>query len=306
MLVQEELARVNVSGGSAVAVGVFDGVHRGHQFLISRLIENARKRSLSSVAVTFHPHPRLVLRPDETVTYLTSLDERLELLRGLGVDHVAVVTFTSDLANMSAREFVSLLCNELRMRSFFIGSDQAIGRNREGTADVLQALGQEMGYTVEVVPPVIISDPHKVSSTAIRAALAEGNMPAVAEQLGRPFSLRGPVVLGDQRGRLIGFPTANIAIGADRALPAFGVYVTRAYLGETCYKSVTNIGRRPTFQVHGVTVETHILDFDGDIYGRELRIELLKMVRPEMRFSSVDELKQQIQRDIEAVRSELA
>lgn len=301
-LARRELSRVAPGHPCAVTIGVFDGVHRGHQHLVGLLLERARQQQLTSVAVTFNPHPRTVLRPGTAVTYLTSLEERVELLQGLSLDAIAVLAFTSELAQLSARDFLALLAEELEMKLLVVGSDFALGRNREGTVGVLRQVGRDLGFRVEVAA-LLAEDGDKVGSSAVRQALAAGDVERVARLLGRPFSLRGPVVVGARRGRSIGFPTANIALGLDRALPAFGVYVTRAYLRENAYPSCTNIGIRPTFDAEPrPTVETHILDLDEELYGQELRIDLLHRLRGELRFDSVDDLAAQIGRDIHSTR----
>lgn len=303
--IREELRRAGVDRETVVTIGTFDGVHRGHQYLLGRLKEEAARRGLACAVITFHPVPRAVIRPQVPVFYITSLDERIDLLRRQGVDFVVPVTFTSDVANLSARQFVALLREEMRMRVLVVGPDFALGRGREGTPEVLADLGREEGFEVVVVPP-LTHERERFSSTTVRKALAEGDMETVQEVLGRPFTLEGPVVRGQERGRLLGFPTANIAVGADRALPAFGVYVTRAWVDGKAYPAVTNIGRRPTFDNGAPTVETHILDFEGDLYGREICIELLSRIRGEQRFSGPEELRAQIQRDVEAARRKLA
>ncbi len=305
VLAREELGRAALGRDTAVAIGVFDGVHRGHRYLIGRMVERGRQEGLATMVVTFHPHPRLVVQPQTTLTYLCGLEERIELLRALGVDSVAILTFTSALAQLSAREFVSLLVEELRMKLLVVGADFALGRGREADAQALEAIGREMGFAVEEVGLLTVSD-EKVGSSATRLALARGDMETVASLLGRPFHLRGPIVRGAERGRSLGFPTANIALGLDRALPAFGVYVTRAHLGEGTYPAVTNIGLRPTFDENKTTVETYILDFEGEVRGQELRIELLHRLRGEMRFPDADALKEQIEKDIAAARAYLA
>jgi riboflavin kinase/FMN adenylyltransferase len=302
ILAREELARVAPGAETAVTVGVFDGVHRGHLYLLDRLQERARTLGLVSGVVTLHPAPFQVLHPKEPAAYLCSLEERIELLRNAGIDFVAPVTFTSELAQLSARDFVQVLVEELRVRFMLEGPDHALGRGREGTVAVLNELGREMGYQLEVLE-AFTEGGLVVSSTAVRSALGEGDMRRVAELLGRPFSLRGPVVEGARRGKSIGFPTANIAIGADRALPPFGVYVARAYLGEGRYKAVTNIGRRPTFDRGERTIEVYLLEYQGaDFYGHDLHIDLVERLRPEKRFASADELRAQIQRDVAAVQ----
>lgn len=306
ILAPDELARAAPGADTAITVGVFDGVHRGHLYLLSRLRERARALGLASGVVTLHPAPVQVLRPDKPVAYLCGLEERIERLRDAGVDFVAPVTFTSELAQLSARDFVQLLVNELQVRFMLEGPDHALGRGREGTVAVLAELGKGMGYELEVLEALTEGE-LVVSSTAIRSALAKGEMRRVTERLGRPFSLRGPVIEGARRGKSIGFPTANIAVGADRALPPYGVYVTWAYLGEARYKSVTNIGRRPTFDKGERTIEVHLLDYlGGDFYGHDLRIELLDRLRPEKRFASADELRTQIQRDVAAAEAALS
>jgi riboflavin kinase/FMN adenylyltransferase len=302
-LARRELARIAPGRPSAVTIGVFDGVHRGHQHLVAELCERARAEGLAAVAVTFNPHPRTVLRPGVAVTYLTSLEERVELLQALGLDAVGVLAFTSELAQLSPRDFLALLVDELQMRLLMVGPDFALGRNRSGTIGVMRQVGEELGFRVEVAP-LLAEDGEKVGSSSVRQALSEGDVERVARLLGRPFSLRGPVVTGDRRGRRLGFPTANIAIGLDRALPEYGIYVTRAYVRETAHESCTSIGIRPTFDVEPHrTVETFILDFDEDIYGQEMRIEVLERLRGELKFESADELVAQMHRDAEQTRA---
>lgn len=301
-LAREELARAAPGRPSAVTIGKFDGVHRGHQHVVGLLRELARVRDLASVVITLHPSPITVLRPGTLVTYLCSLEERVALLRSLGVDSVGVLSFTSELAQLSYREFAALLAEQLDLRLLLVGPDFALGRDREGTVERLRDLGDERGFEVEACP-LLDEDDAKVGSGAVRRALAEGDMEAVSRLLGRPFALRGPVVRGEERGQKIDFATANIAVAPDLAIPKFGVYVTRAYLGEAVYPSVTNIGERPTFGAGRPTIETHLLDFDGVTYERELRIELLQRLRDEQRFSGVDELVEQIRHDVVATRA---
>ena len=301
-LARRELSRVAAGRPCGVTIGVFDGVHRGHQHLIGVLLEFARREGLASVAVTFNPHPRTVLRPGTALTYLTSLEERVELLQGQGLDSVGVLAFTSELAQLSAEDFLTLLVQELEMRLLVVGPDFALGRNRAGTIGVMREIGERLGFRVEVAPLLAEAD-EKVGSSAIRQALAAGDVERVGRLLGRPFSLRGPVVAGDRRGRTLGFPTANMAIGLDRALPAYGIYVTRVYVRESAYESCTSIGIRPTFDVEPrPVVETFILDFDEEIYGREMQIDLLHRLRGEERFASAEELVAQMEKDVGATR----
>jgi len=302
-LARRELARIAPGRPSAVTIGVFDGVHRGHQHLVSTLCDRAQANHLAPVALTFNPHPLTVLRPGSAVTYLTSLEERVELLQSLGLDAVGVLAFTSELAQLAPRDFLGLLCEELQMKLLVVGPDFALGRNRAGTLDVIREIGSGLGFEVEV-PSLLTEKGEKVGSTTIRHALADGDVKRVALLLGRAFSLRGPVVTGDKRGRTLGFPTANIALGLDRALPAFGIYITRAYVREATYESCTSIGIRPTFDVEvRPTIETFIIDFDGDIYGEEIRIDLLARLRGEEKFASAEDLIAQMNKDIEDSRA---
>jgi len=301
-LARRELSRVAPGRPAAVTIGVFDGVHRGHEHLVRRLMDAARRQGLAAVAITFNPHPRSVIRPGTAVTYLSSLEERVEQLQALGLDAVTVLPFTSELAQLSAQDFLAMLVDELQMKCLVVGPDFALGRNRAGTIGVMRQAGEELGFRVEVTE-LLAEEGEKVGSSSVRQALSEGDVERVGRLLGRPFSLRGPVVRGDQRGRTLGFPTANIAIGLDRALPAYGVYVTRAYLREAAYESCTNIGIRPTFNVEPrPTVEAFIMDFDADIYGQELRIELLHRLRGELRFEGAEALVDAMHRDIRDAR----
>ena len=303
MLVEEELARALPEHDTALTIGVFDGVHLGHEFLIKKLKERASDGGLLSVVVTFHRHPRLVLSPRSNLTYLTSIKERIRLLESLGVGCVVTLSFTRELAELSAREFVGLLQKYLRMRSLVVGSDFALGKRREGDALKLESLGEELHFSVEVVEPMECEG-EVVSSTAIRFALSQGDMIKVSQLLGRRFTLSGQVMKGDQRGKTLGFPTANLVPDPEQALPPNGVYTTRAFVNETAYPAVTNIGVRPTFDDGKRVVEVHILDFEErELYGHEIRIELVHRLRGEVRFSGADELKAQMQRDVEQTRA---
>ncbi len=297
MQIEEELAELSPEKDMLLTIGVFDGVHLGHQYLISQLTEHTRRQNLLSGVVTFRQHPREVLSPQTKLPYLTSLAEKVSLLKNEGVDAVITLSFTRELARLSVRQFVSLLKKYLRMRGLIIGPDFALGRNREGNADTLRKLGQDMGFRVTVIPPVRVND-EMVSSTAIRDALADGDMKKVASLIGRSFSLQGRVTTGAGRGSELGFPTTNLDIDPKQALPAEGVYVTWAHIDDKAYQSMTNIGRRPTFGGNGRTVETYILNYQGNLYGRELKIDIVERLRGEKRFDTVEELKKQIAEDV--------
>jgi riboflavin kinase / FMN adenylyltransferase len=303
-LAREEMRRASLGRPLALSLGKFDGVHLGHQALVRRLQTEAAARGLATGVLIFHPNPQTVLRPGTRALSLTSLDERIDLLYSLGLDTVVPVTFTSELAQSSAEDFARSLKEDLQMALLLAGPDLAIGRGREGTPERMRELGQQLGFEVSIIP-FEAQEGEKVGSGAVRSALAHGDLHEVARLLGRPYSLNGPIVRGAGRGRTIGIPTANIAVAADRELPAFGVYATWAYLGEQRLESVTNIGLRPTFNDGPPSVETLILDFEDDIYGRELKIELIAMLRGEVKFDNIDALKQQINRDILDARKAL-
>ena len=303
LLVREELRRSRTPGDHALTIGVFDGVHGGHQMLIRRMLDEGRSRGLTGGVLTFHPSPITVLRPDIPFSYLESLEQRVEHLLELGVDFVSVVGFTSEVAQVSAEDFVRLLHEEANMRVLVVGEDFVLGRAREGTTERLSELGEEIGF--EVVPvPLLEASADAVSSTRIRQALEQGEMETVERLLTRPFALRGPVLRGEERGRTIGFPTLNIGVSADRALPSNGVYVTRATLADgRSFEACTNIGVRPTFDGQERRVETHLLDFEGDLYGEVVTVQLLRRLRAEQKFDGVEALTAQIARDVEATRA---
>jgi riboflavin kinase/FMN adenylyltransferase len=298
---EKELAGLSPDKDMLLTIGVFDGVHLGHKYLISRLKELALKQRLASGVVTFRQHPQEVLSPQTRLPFLTNLEQRVNLLKGEGVDAIIPLSFTAELAKLSARQFLGLLKKHLRMSGVVIGPDFALGRNREGDSETLRRLGQEMGFGVTVVPPVII-DGEVVSSTAIRKALAKGDMKRVQKLTGRPFSLHGRVVPGVGRGVQLGFPTANLEIEPEQALPPDGVYVSQARIDDQGYSSVTNIGKRPTFGTSERMVEVYILDYHGELYGRELEIDILERLRGEKKFDTAEELKKQIAQDVERGR----
>lgn len=288
---------------TALTIGVLDGVHLGHQALLRRLRDEAKKRALSPGVVTLHPHPITVLRPEIAPSYLTSLEDRIELMREAGADWVIPLTFTGEVSEVECEELAGSFVDRLRMRLMVLGPDAAFGRGApKDTAERMRKLGAERGFEVVQIEP-LMHDHERYSSTAVRKALADGDMPRVTALLGRRYRISGPVVHGFERGRTIGFPTANISVAADRALPGIGVYATRAYVAGHTLIGATNIGRRPTFDAGHISVETYLLDFEGDVYGERMDLEIVARVRGEVKFKSVDELKVQIAKDVEAARS---
>jgi len=302
MQVEEELAKLSLNKDTLLTIGVFDGVHLGHKYLLSQLTEHARQQNLLSVVVTFRQHPQEVLSPQTKLPFLTNLTERTNLLKSAGVEAIVILSFTSELAQLSAHQFVGLLKKYLRMRGLVIGPDFTLGRNREGNIDSLRLLGKDMNFTVIVIPPIMING-EVVSSTAIRSALASGDMKKVLGLVGHPFSLNGRVTSGAGRGLRLGFPTANLDVAPERALPPDGVYATWAYIDGKTYPSVTNIGKRPTFGGNQRAVEVYVLDYHRDLYGCELKIDIMARLRSEKKFDTTDELKKQITEDIKQGRA---
>ena len=302
MQIEQELAELSPGRDMLITIGVFDGVHLGHKHLISQLKEQARQQNLLSGVVTFRQHPQAVLSPRTRLPFLTDLSQRISLLKNEGVEAVVTLSFTRELAQLTAREFISLLKEYLRMRGLVIGYDFALGRDREGGSGTLHALGQAMNFTATVVPPLIL-DGEVVSSTAIRNALANGEMERVHKLSGRYFSLYGRVVTGVGRGVQLGFPTANLEASPEQALPADGVYATWAYIGNRAYPAMTNIGQRPTFGGGERTVEVYVLDYHSDLYEHEMKIDVIERLRDEKKFGTAEELKRQIADDIKQGRA---
>ncbi len=296
-----ELADASSSKPSVATIGVFDGVHLGHQHLFAQLKREATRIGGDTIVLTFKNHPRTVLQPGFTLTYLTGLEDRIEVMKSSGIDRVVALTFTREVSQLTAKEFISQVRERLDLKTLIVGPDFALGKGREGNFQRLTEIGQELGYAVLQAEPFMV-DGELVSSTAIREALKESSMPKVERFLGRPYSINGVVISGDRRGRTIGFPTANVDPTPYLALPGDGVYVTRAHLRGRALASVTNVGIRPTFDVGRRLVEVHILDFSEDIYGETLRVEFVRRLRPEVRFPNVHALVQQIKQDVEEAR----
>ncbi len=289
---------------SVVTIGNFDGVHRGHQVLLRRTVDAALSRGVRSVAITFDPHPAAVLRPGNGPRTLASLEERIDLLQAAGIDLVVVLPFTRELSQLTPEGFVErVLVERLQAVRVVVGTNFRFGHRAAGDVVALLEAGESHGYDVEAVAVRDLDDA-PISSSAIRAALEDGQVAWATRALGRPYRLDGEVVRGDGRGRSIGVPTANLAVPADRVVPANGVYVGHAEVGDRRWRCVTNVGVRPTFDAGElVTVETHLLDVDDpDLYGERLTVTFEHRLRGERRFDSVDELVTQIRRDVAAAR----
>ncbi|MGI9952031.1 bifunctional riboflavin kinase/FAD synthetase [Moorellaceae bacterium AZ2] len=290
--------------GCCLALGNFDGVHRGHQALIGLVVEKARGKGVASVVLTFEPHPAVVLAPGASPDLLTTQIQKEELIAGLGVDYLYFLPFSSSVASLSPEDFVTdLLWPYFRPSLVAVGFNYSFGRGGRGKADLLKTLGREIGFEVVVLPPVRIGE-QVVSSTAVREALAAGDLSLARELLGYWPTLAGKVVKGDRRGRTLGFPTANIAVPPEIKLPAYGVYACRMFLPDGTWRpGVANIGKRPTFgRGLSPTVEVYLLDFSGNLYGRQVRIELRFFLRPEKAFARREELIAQIDQDVRLAR----
>lgn len=290
--------------GAAVALGVFDGIHLGHRVLLATAVARARTAGLDGVACTFDRHPLETLTPGRAPLPIATLDERLALIAATGIDTTVVLQFDRALASMEPEAFVKdVLVERLRAREIVVGFNHRFGRGARGDAALLADLAHPLGFLPHVVPPLAI-DGVTVSSSEVRAALGRGDVERAARFLGRPYDLPGTVVRGAERGRTLGFPTANLAPDRPVLVPP-GVYACRLDAGEGERGAVTNVGVRPTFGESAIAVEAHVLDFAGDLYGRHVRLLFVARIRDERRFPSVDALREQIARDVEAARTRL-
>lgn len=289
---------------TVVTVGTFDGVHRGHQDVVSRLAVRARANGLASLLVSFDPHPLDVLNPELAPLQLTTREEKIAILDETSLDYLAIIPFTVEFAQRSAEEFVDeVLRARFRMAELLIGHDHSFGRGREGDLTLLRSLGAERGFSVDVVPPVVTSDGEAVSSTVVRRAIASGELDVARELLGRHYSARGRVVQGDSRGRGLGFPTLNLDLDAPRKLlPPDGVYAVEVVAPRGRFAGMMNLGGRPTFGDERRTLEAHLFDADGDFYGQQVEVAFVARLRGTHRFPDADALVAQLHRDAEAAR----
>jgi riboflavin kinase/FMN adenylyltransferase len=278
-----------------LVLGNFDGVHVGHQKLILEALKYARKKKLPCFAMTFDPHPQEVVNPGRGLCLLTTLSERIGLMRGLGVDGVMVKEFSEKISKLTPEKFIyDFLVRHLKVRKVFIGYDFAFGHKRTGTISILKKLGDKYGFAVNAVKPVMTHG-HLVKSSTIRDMLARGDFSKAVKLLGHPYTMTGLVVKGRGRGRKLGFPTANLSVAVDKLVPAHGVYVGR--VGSR--RCMVNIGSRPTFAEERFAIEVHIPGFHGNLRGKIIQVDLFKRLRDEIHFSDVEKLKQRIRKDIE-------
>ncbi len=288
---------------AALTIGNFDGVHLGHQALFRKVVEISRRTGGDKVALTFHPHPMKVLRPDNPPKLISTLEQKVELIMASGIDHLVCLPFTREFARTTASDFVEdILWRRLGVLDLVVGYDYACGRGREGDIEFLKRQGELLGFRVHVVPPVSV-DGKIVSSTAIRELVKQGQMREVRKMLGRYYQIRGVVRKGKKRGGpVVGFPTANLTINREDLCPKPGVYAVQVIHGESCYSGVINIGYNPTFGDNKLGAEVHIFDFNKDIYGHEIKVNLVSRIRDEKKFSGPEELAAQITADIKRAK----
>jgi riboflavin kinase/FMN adenylyltransferase len=287
---------------SHVTVGVFDGVHRGHQQLVAGMVEAAHAAGREAIALAFDPHPAAALGY-EPPPLLTTLEERADLLAALGLDVLVVLPFTQALAHTPAADFVAALLRHLHLAELWGGPDFALGHRREGNVPFLQRLGAQRGFVVRVVEPLMWGNA-PVSSSRVRDALQAGDIDQATGCLGRPYRLTGTVVHGDGRGGRLGVPTANLSLPPERLIPADGIYACLAHTERLgTHPAAANIGTRPTFDSHGITVEAHLIDFGADLYGQKLALDLIARLRDEVAFPNIGALMAQMQKDIAQARN---
>jgi riboflavin kinase/FMN adenylyltransferase len=293
--------------GTVITVGTFDGVHRGHRDVVERLVARSRSLKIPSALVTFEPHPLEIVNPTAAPLLLTTHYEKLEVLAETGLDYVAVLPFTPELAAFSAEDFVELvLRSRFRLRELLIGYDHGFGKQRAGNVDVLRILGERDGFRVEVVDPVATPDGHAVSSTSIRRAVAGGDLERAAAGLGRLYSVSGRVLEGSQRGRTIGFPTLNLGPPPPRKLlPPEGVYAVRVQTPGGPVGGMMNLGPRPTFGDAATSLEAHLFDTSGDFYAADVRIDFVMRLRETRKFASAEQLSKQLRHDERDARNAL-
>jgi riboflavin kinase/FMN adenylyltransferase len=283
---------------TVLTLGVFDGLHLGHQLIMKTVAERAREVGAVPTVITFDPHPRAVLHPESAPPLLQTFDQKIEALRILGIEQTIIIRFTNEFARVRAEEFLRDVIGErLQAREVYLGRGFAFGHNREGHIDLLKRVSGELGFHADEVPEVRLRG-QRISSSRVREVLAAGRVNLARRMLGRPYGVEGQVVRGDERGHQLGFPTANL-VPQNRVIPADGVYVTATLLENEWRRSVTNIGTRPTFEEESNRlVETHVMNWSGDLYGDVVRVRFLHRLRAEKKFASVDHLRTQIEKDI--------
>lgn len=300
MKIFHSLCDFSLTKKTIITIGTFDGVHIGHRKILEKIIHNAKELDCESLVLTFFPHPRMVLQENSSVKLLHTMKEKRTLLQKIGIENLIIHPFNKEFSQLTAEEFVKeILIDQLQIQKIIIGHDHRFGRNRTADINDLISFGEKYGFEVEQISAQEI-DEIAVSSTKIRNALINGTISLANEYLGYNYFFSGTVVQGQQLGRTIGFPTANIHIKEDyKLIPKNGVYIIKSYLNEVLIYGIMNIGNRPTVNGLNQTIEVHFLDFDKDLYGQEITIEVVEFIREEQKFDSLDTLKNQIQKDKE-------
>ncbi|MEQ1922191.1 MAG: bifunctional riboflavin kinase/FAD synthetase [Pyrinomonadaceae bacterium] len=293
----------NISKPTVLTLGVFDGLHLGHQRIMQTVVDRAKLTGAVPTAITFDPHPRAVLHPVSAPPLLQTLDQRLANFEVLGIKQAIVIPFTLDFAGQPAEAFLeNIVRDRLHAKEVYLGKGFAFGKNRGGNIEMLREVSSKLGFTADEVDEVQLRG-RRVSSSKIRELLAEGSVNLARRMLGRPYGVEGVIIRGNRRGHTIGFPTANLK-PHNRVIPRYGVYATATLIDGTWRKSITNIGVRPTFENDAEpSIESYIFDFDGDLYGDVLRVRFLHRIRDERKFNGIDELKAQIERDSARARN---
>ena len=298
MQVFENILEYKPSRESIVTIGTFDGVHIGHRKIITDMVAKGEKENLLSILLTFFPHPRMVLQKDSNIKMIDTINEKKEIFKKLGVEVLIIQPFTKDFSRMSAIKFTrDILVNSLKVSKLMIGYDHRFGQNREATVKTLKSFGLDYNFKVDEIPAQDIES-ISVSSTKVRKAIKSGDFKLVNKFLSRPFNLSGKIIKGDELGRKIGYPTANLKIFEKYKLkPQNGVYLTRTKLKKQTYFGMMNIGIRPTISAKNNQIETHLFDFNGNLYGHEMTLEILEKIREEKKFKSIEKLKIQLDVD---------
>ncbi len=287
----------NILRGTVLTLGVFDGLHLGHQRIMEKVVSRAKAVGAVPTAITFDPHPRAVLHPDNSPPLLQTLDQRLANFEFLGIEQAIVIRFDKNFAAQNAEVFLNDIVHErLQAKEVFLGKGFAFGKNRGGNIELLRKMSAQLGFFADEVDEVTLRG-HRISSSKIRHLLAEGKVNLARRMLGRPYGVEGQIIHGFERGRTIGFPTANLK-PHNRVIPKYGVYATAVLINDVWRRSITNVGIRPTFEdATAPSIESYVFDFDGDLYGDVLRVRFLHRIRDERKFNGIGELKNQIEKD---------
>lgn len=300
MILYKDISELKHEVNTVLTTGTFDGIHLGHQEIIKKVVDISHNESLRNLIITFHPHPRKVINPESSIKLLTIPQEQSKILESLGVENHLIINFTKSFSETTSYQFIKdYIVEKIGVKKIVIGYDHHFGKSRQGNIEFLKSISKEFSFEVIEIPPFEF-DSMVVSSSLIRNELQNGNIKIVNKMLGRNYSLCGEIISGDGRGRKLGYPTANIKIDEDKALPKLGIYAVFVFIDEVRYNGLLSIGKRPTFYNNGKIVsEVYIYNFDADIYGKFVKVELIEKIREEEKFNSVEELVNQMNLDKE-------